>query len=203
MCIDSIPNPYPTLHPVLRRHLLHLAHGSITLRSLHRNDLPAWRRLCEQRHRGCAVDCGPDADVQVFIGIQRSRLQQDNDQLLLGVFDHSSHELLDQIGVRLQSTLRRSAELQPFCPVHWHDPERFGHTLQALCPFLFEQVGLQRVYMMLPPRDEAGLAKPLQALGFQNEGLLRDHHPGMHGWEDRHMYALTAPVWRRRQRLPA
>jgi len=39
----------------------------------------------------------------------------------------------------------------------------------------------------------------LRAAGFQKEGLLRDHHLGADGWEDRSLHALTASTWRPRQ----
>ncbi len=197
MCIEPNSTSPPALHPVLRRHLLLLGHGSINLRSLQRTDLPGWRTLCGQRRTRCDMNCRSEAEVQLFIGIQRSRLQEDNDRLLLGVFDQASHALIDQLTVRLQSVRDRSAELQRFCQADWTDAQRFADTLQALCPFLFEQVGLHRVYVMLPPDDSAGLADVLRAAGFENEGLLRDHHLGPDGWEDRSLHALTAPTWRR------
>jgi len=199
MCIEPNSASHLALHPVLRRHLLHLGHGSINLRSLQRTDLAGWRTLCGQRRGGCHLACRTDAEVQLFIGIQRSRLQEDNDRLLLGVFDQASHALVDQITVRLQSARGRSAELQRFCQADWGDAQRFAHTLHALCPFLFEQVGLHRVYVMLPPDDRAGLSDVLRAAGFQKEGLLRDHHLGADGWEDRSLHALTASTWRPRQ----
>lgn len=199
MCIEPNPTSHPALHPVLRRHLLHLGHGSVNLRTLQRTDLASWRTLCGQRRHRCRLPCRADAEVQLFIAIQRSRLQQDNDRLLLGVFDQPSHTLVDQLTVRLQSARDRSAELQPFCQADWSDPQRFAHALHALCPFLFEQVGLHRVYVMVPPEDSAGLAAVLHAAGFHNEGLLRDHHLGEDGWEDRSLHALTAPTWRRQQ----
>lgn len=203
MCIETNSTTPPALHPVLRRHLLHLRHGSISLRTLQRTDLAAWRVLRGQRQGPYGGACRADAEVQLFIGIQRSRLQQDNDRLLLGMFDQSDHTLVDQLTVRLQSARDRSAELLPFCQSDWGDPERFAHALHALCPFLFEQVGLHRVYVMLPPAGSAGLASVLQAAGFHNEGLLRDHHLGNAGWEDRTLHALTAPTWRGRQKAMA
>ncbi|MGE6333510.1 GNAT family N-acetyltransferase [Stenotrophomonas sp. NPDC077659] len=199
MYIEPNSPPLPALHPVLRRHLLHLSHGPINLRTLQRTDLPAWRVLRGQRPEPCTGTGRTDAEVQLFIGIQRSRLQQDNDRLLLGVFDQIDQALVDQLSVRLQSARNRSAELQPFCQGDWGDAARFAHVLQALCPFLFEQVGLHRIYVMLPTDGSAaGLGSVLHAAGFRHEGLLRDHHLGNDGWEDRNLHALTAPTWRSR-----
>lgn len=199
MCIESNLTSHPALHPVLRRHLLHLSHGPINLRLLQRTDLPTWRTLSAERRCECTLSSRSDAEVRLFIAIQRSRLQQDNDRLLLGVFDQTDNALIDQLAVRLQSARGRSAELQPFCRADWGDAQRFAHVLHALCPFLFEQVGLHRIYVMLPPGDNDGLASVLHAAGFTHEGLLRDHFLGRNGWEDRCLHALTAPVWRRRQ----
>ncbi|AWH53714.1 GNAT family N-acetyltransferase [Stenotrophomonas sp. ESTM1D_MKCIP4_1] len=199
MCIEPTPTSVPALHPVLRRHLLLLGHGSVKLRSLQRTDLAGWRTLCAQRGSRCEVSCSADAEVQLFIGIQRSRLQEDNDRLLLGVFDQDSHTLVDQLTVRLQSAYSRSAQLERFCQADWDDAQRFADALQALCPFLFEQVGLHRVYVMLPPYGSAALAAVLRTAGFENEGLLRDQHLGAAGWEDRCLHALTATRWRRQQ----
>ena len=112
MCIEPNPTSPPALHPVLRRHLLLLGHGSINLRSLQRTDLPGWRTLCGQRRTRCNLNCRSEAEVQLFIGIQRSRLQEDTDRLLLGVFDQASHALLDQLTVRMHSARARRAGLR-------------------------------------------------------------------------------------------
>lgn len=196
MHIQSSPPPQSVLHPVLRRHLLHLSHGPVLLRAMLRTDLPRWNALCEQRRRRCDLACRSDAEVQLFIGIQRSRLQHDNDRLLLGIFERATGALLDQISVRLQSARTCSAELHPFCQAPWHDIERLHDALRALCPFLFEQVGLRRLYIMVPEGAEGPLTGMLQALGFEREGLLRDHHFDGQAWQHRHLYALTAPAWR-------
>ncbi|MBK0028138.1 GNAT family N-acetyltransferase [Stenotrophomonas sp. S48] len=199
MCTEPLPSPIPALHPVLRRHLLHLSHGGVIVRPLHRNDLNEWLGLCVTRRARHGFSCRPDADVQLLIGVQRSRLQFDNDQLLLGVFDASSRRLVDQLGVRLQSTQARSAELHPLCQGPWRGAERLRDTLHALCPFLFEQVGLHRLYVLLPARTPAAIASAWTEAGFAHEGVLRGQHFDGQHWQDRHLHALTAPEWRRRQ----
>ncbi len=199
MCIEPVPSPVPALHPVLRRHLLHLTHGSVTVRALQRNDVNDWLGLCVQRRAQHGFGCRPDADVQLLIGVQRSRLQFDNDQLLLGVFDASNGRLLDQLGVRLQSTQARSAELHPFCQALWKGTQSLRDTLHALCPFLFEQVGLHRLYVLLPAQTPKTVASVWKDAGFEKEGVLRGQHFDGAQWQDRHLHALTAPEWRRRQ----
>lgn len=52
---------------------------------------------------------------------------------------------------------------------------------------------------MLPPDCNDPFATALHAFGFEQEGLLRDHHLDLEGWQDRQLLALTAPVWRSRQ----
>ncbi len=198
--VPGMMTPYPTsllppLRPVSRRHLLQLQMAPVTLRPFQRADLPAWRLFDDRRRRGRRHPAGIDEEARFLAHMHRSRLEQDNDQLLLGVFDDQHGTVLDQLHVRLHSLHSRCAELLSL--QHWH-----AHTdamLQALCPFLFEDVGLHRLFVMLPPDCSDPFATTLHAFGFEQEGLLRDHHLDLDGWQDRQLLALTAPVWRSRQ----
>ncbi len=198
--VPGMMTPYPTsllppLRPVSRRHLLQLQVAPVTLRPFQRADLPAWRLFDDRRRRGRHLHPGLDEEARFLAHMHRSRLEQDNDQLMLGVFDDQHGTVLDQLHVRLHSLHSRCAELLSL--QHWH-----AHTdamLQALCPFLFEDVGLHRLFVMLPPDCSDPFATALHAFGFEQEGLLRDHHLDLDGWQDRQLLALTAPVWRSRQ----
>lgn len=95
------------------------------------------------RFRGRGIgDCfsGIDEEARFLAHMHRSRLEQDNDQLLLGVFDDEHGTVLDQLHVRLQSLHTRCAELLSL--QHWHP--HVDAALRALCPFLFEDVGVHR-----------------------------------------------------------
>lgn len=198
--VPGMMTPYPTsllppLRPVSRRHLLQLQVAPVTLRPFQRADLPAWRLFDDRRRRGRHLHPGIDEEARFLAHMHRSRLEQDNDQLMLGVFDDQHGTVLDQLHVRLHSLHSRCAELLSL--QHWH-----AHTdamLHALCPFLFEDVGLHRLFVMLPPDCSDPFATALHAFGFEQEGLLRDHHLDLDGWQDRKLLALTAPVWRSRQ----
>ncbi|HIE5095631.1 GNAT family protein [Stenotrophomonas maltophilia] len=190
-----IPDPtfaLPPLRPVLRGHLVQLQTAHATLRPFLRSDLPRWRRFDDHRQGGRRDPAGVDEEAR-FLGLMhRSRLQQENDQLLLGVFDAERGTLLDQLHVRLHSLHARSAELRSV--QHWH-----AHTeaaLLALCPFLFNDVGLHRLFVLLPTECDTPFARALRASGFEQEGVLRDQHLDLHGWHDRQLLALTAPAWR-------
>lgn len=190
---NSAPSThFAPLRPVLRRHLLHLQATPITLRSFQRTDLPRWRAFDDRRQRGQRHPPGVDEEARFLASIHRSRLQEDNDQLVLGVFDDTQGALLDQLHIRLQSLHSRCAELRSLQHQHVH-PQA---ALQALCPFLFDDVGLHRIYVLLPPGCTTPFAKALQAHGFTREGILRDHHLDAEGWHDRQLLALTAPAWR-------
>lgn len=182
------------MRPVLRRHLLQLQHGPIILRPLQRADLFAWRRhhhLVEQRF-SFAADF--DAEARFLASVQRSKLEYDNDRLLLGTFD-AHGTLLDQLSVRLDSAHARSAELQWLYPVGCAQQRQLQASLLALCPFLFDQVGLRRVYVMLATDASTQLVGTLQSIGFRHEGILRDHHLDEIGWQDRGLHALIASDW--------
>lgn len=192
--------PYPTpllppLRPVLRRHLLQLQAAPVTLRPFQRTDLPRWRLFDDRRRRGRRHPAGIDEEARFLAHMHRSRLEQDNDQLMLGVFHDEHGTVLDQLHVRLQCLQTRCAELLSL--QHWHP--HADAALRALCPFLFEDVGVHRLFVMLPPDCSSPFATALHAFGFEQEGLLRDHHLDLDGWQDRQLLALTAPVWRSRQ----
>jgi len=201
--VPGMMTPYPTsvlpaLRPVSRRHLLQLQVAPGTLRPFQRTDLPSWRLFDDRRRRGRHLQPGIDEEARFLAHMQRSRLEQDNDQLLLGVFDDEHGTVLDQLHVRLQSLHTRCAELLSL--QHWHP--HVDAALRALCPFLFEDVGVHRLFVMLPPDCSDPFATALHAFGFEHEGLLRDHHLDLDGWQDRQLLALTAPVWRSRQQPP-
>ncbi|SQG10959.1 Uncharacterised protein [Stenotrophomonas maltophilia] len=201
--VPGMMTPYPTsllppLRPVSRRHLLQLQVAPVTLRPFQRADLPAWRLFDDRRRRGRRHPAGIDEEARFLAHMHRSRLEQDNDQLLLGVFDDEHGTVLDQLHVRLQSLHTRCAELLSL--QHWHP--HVDAALRALCPFLFEDVGVHRLFVMLPPDCSDPFATALHAFGFEHEGLLRDHHLDQDGWQDRQLLALTAPVWRSRQQPP-
>lgn len=180
------------LRPVLRRHLLHLAAAPVTLRSFQRNDLPRWRVFDHRRQRTQQRHPGIDEEARFLASIHRSRLEQDNDKLVLGVFDDAQGALIDQLHVRLQSLHSRCAELQSLHHQHVYPQQ----ALQALCPFLFDNVGLHRIFVLLPPGCTTPFAQALQCQGFTHEGILRDYHLDVEGWHDRQLLALTAPAWR-------
>lgn len=195
--VAGMISPYPTpalppLRPVLRRHLLQLQVAPITLRPFQRTDLPRWRLFDDRRQRGRHPPSGIDEEARFLAHMHRSRLEQDNDQLMLGVFDDEHGTVLDQLHIRLQSQEARCVELLSLQHGHPH----VDAMLQALCPFLFDGVGLHRVFVMLPPDGNTPFANALHAFGFNLEGLLRDHHLDMDGWQDRQLWALTAPMWR-------
>ncbi|HDS1549056.1 GNAT family N-acetyltransferase [Stenotrophomonas maltophilia] len=183
---------FAPLRPVLRRHLLHLQATPITLRSFQRTDLPRWRTFDDRRQRGQRPSYGIDEEARFLASVHRSRLQEDNDLLVLGVFDDAQGILHDQLHVRLQSLHSRCAELQSLQHRNAH-PQA---TLRALCPFLFDNVGLHRIFVLLPPGCTTPFAQALQAHGFMREGILRDYHLDAEGWHDRQLLALTAPAWR-------
>ncbi|PTA73055.1 MULTISPECIES: GNAT family protein [unclassified Stenotrophomonas] len=189
------PSCLPPLHPVRRRHLLHLQAAPVTLRSFLRTDLPRWRIFDDSRRRGHAHVPGVDEEARFLAGMHRSSLEYDHDQLQLGVFDDVHGTLLDQVHVRLQSAYARCAEIQSLQHRHAY-PQA---ALQALCTFLFENVGLHRIYVLLPPSCTSPFADALRATGFECEGVLRDQHLDAAGWQDRQLLALTAPGWRNRQ----
>jgi len=193
-----LPTSLPPLRPVLRRHLLRLQHDPIVLRPLQRADLFAWRRHHHQVERGVVFPDGFDAEARFLAGVQRSQLEYDNDRLLLGTFD-ADGKLLDQLNVRLDCAHARSAELHWLHTVGCAQQRQLQATLRALCPFLFEQVGLRRVYSMLAPDASSQIVDTLHSIGFKQEGVLRDHHLDEAGWQDRQLYALTAPAWLQRQ----
>ncbi|MEG0182993.1 MAG: GNAT family protein [Stenotrophomonas sp.] len=182
------------MRPVLRRHLLQLQHGSILVRPLLRTDLLAWRRHHHQLEHGLSHPADFDAEAWFLAGVQRSQLQYDNDRLLLGTFD-AQGTLLDQLHVRLDCAHARSAELQWLHPLGCVQQRQLHASLLALCPFLFEQVGLRRVYAMLAPDASSPVVAALQSVGFKQEGVLRDHYLDQTGWQDRRLHALTAPDW--------
>lgn len=201
--VPGMMTPYPTsplppLRPVLRRHLLQLQAAPVTLRPFQRTDLPRWRLFDDRRRRGRRHPAGIDEEARFLAHMHRSRLEQDNDQLLRGVFDDEHGTVLDQLHVRLQSLHTRCAELLSL--QHWHP--HVDAALRALCRFLFEDVGVHRLFVMLPPDCSDPFATALHAFGFEHEGLLRDHHLDLDGWQDRQLLALTAPVWRSRQQPP-
>ena len=193
-----LPTSLPPLRPVLRRHLLRLQHGPVVLRPLQRSDLSAWRHYHQQVERSSNLPGHFDAEAHFLCGVQRSQLQHDNDHLLLGSFD-AVGELLDQLNLRLHCAHARSVELRWLHAAGCPRQRQLHASLQALCTFLFEQVGIRRLFVLLPPDAGSELVATLQALGFEREGLLRDHHLDAEGWQDRQLYALTAPVWLQRQ----
>lgn len=190
---NSAPSThFAPLRPVLRRHLLHLQATPITLRSFQRTDLPRWRAFDDQCQRGQRHPHGIDEEARFLASVYRSRLQEDNDLLVLGVFDDVQGVLHDQLHIRLQSLHSRCAELQSLQHRHPH-PQA---ALRALCPFLFDDVGLHRLFVLLPPGCTSPFAQALQAHGFIREGILRDYHLDAQGWHDRQLLALTASAWR-------
>ncbi|PNY70113.1 GNAT family N-acetyltransferase [Stenotrophomonas pavanii] len=184
--------PLDPLRPVLRRHLLHLQAAPVTLRSFQRTDLPRWRVFDDRRQRVQRHAPGVDEEARFLASVYRSRLQQDNDLLVLGVFDDAEGALLDQLHVRLHSLHSRCAELHSL----QHGQAHPQAALRALCPFLFDDVGLHRLFVLLPPGCTSPFAQALQAQGFSCEGILRDHHLDAAGWHDRQLLALTATTWR-------
>ncbi|MBO1748546.1 GNAT family N-acetyltransferase [Stenotrophomonas indicatrix] len=192
------PTPLPPLRPVLRRHLLLLQHGPVVLRPLQRSDLALWRRHYQRIERACNLPAHFDAEASFLCAVQRSQLQHDNDRLLLGSFD-AAGELLDQVSLHLRCSHARSVELHWLHAAGCPEQRLLRPALQALGTFLFEQVGIRRLYVLLPCDAGSGLVATLQSVGFEHEGLLRDHHLDVEGWQDRQLYALTAPVWRQRQ----
>jgi len=196
MTTCSFGPPIPPLRPVLRQHLVQLQAAPITLRLFNRADLPRWRAFDDRRSRGILRQSGVDEEARFLAGVHRSRLQQDNDQLLLGVFDDRHGMLHDQLQIQLHSAHARCAELRSMQHSHEHPAQ----ALQALCPFLFDQVGLHRVFTLLPVASSTPFVDALRAVGFEHEGLLRDHHLDIDGWQDRQLLALTAPRWRQQVR---
>lgn len=192
------PASLPPLRPVLRRHLLLLQHGPVVLRPLQRSDLVSWRRYYRQVERACNLPAHFDAEARFLCAVQRSQLQHDNDHLQLGAFD-SNGELLDQLSLRLHCAHARSVELYWLHAGGCPRQRQLQPSLQALCRFLFEQVGIRRLFVLLAPDTGSEVVAALQAIGFEREGLLRDHHLDAEGWQDRQLYALTAPVWLQRQ----
>ncbi|XFC39391.1 GNAT family N-acetyltransferase [Stenotrophomonas indicatrix] len=192
------PASLPPLRPVLRRHLLLLQHGPVVLRPLQRSDLSAWRHYYQKVERSSNLPGHFDAEAHFLCGVQRSQLQHDNDHLLLGSFD-AVGELLDQLNLRLHCAHARSVELRWLHAGGCPQQRQLHPSLQALCTFLFEQVGIRRLFVLLPPDTGSEVVATLQAVGFEREGLLRDHHLDAEGWQDRQLYALTAPVWLQRQ----
>lgn len=190
-------SPAPPLQPVLRRHLLQLRHGSTLLRPLLRSDLPAWRNLYEHVQRLRHRSCRSDAEDRFLAGVQRSRLQHVDDRLLLGVFDEAGGSLIGQLSIHLECERAQRGQLHWLCHALLMDATQLHSALQAACHFLFEQVGLHRLWLLLPPPAPPGLlTETLQATGFRQEGVLRGHHRSEEGWQDRYVYALTAPAWR-------
>ncbi|PII18116.1 GNAT family N-acetyltransferase [Stenotrophomonas sp. LMG 10879] len=192
------PASLPPLRPVLRRHLLLLQHGPVVLRPLQRSDLVAWRRHYRQVERACNLPAHFDAEARFLCAVQRSQLQHDNDHLQLGAFDVEG-ELLDQLSLRLQCAHARSVELYWLHAGGCPQQRQLHPSLHALCTFLFEQVGIRRLFVLLPPDTGSEVVATLQAVGFEHEGLLRDHHLDDEGWQDRRLYALTAPAWLQRR----
>ena len=180
--------PLDPLRPVLRRHLLHLQAAPVTLRSFQRTDLPRWRVFDDRRQRVRHAP-GVDEEARFLASVYRSRLQQDNDLLVLGVFDDAEGALLDQLHVRLHSLHSRCAELHSL-------PGPSAGRVAGAVPFLFDDVGLHRLFVLLPPGCTSPFAQALQAQGFSCEGILRDHHLDAAGWHDRQLLALTATTWR-------
>ncbi len=151
--------PLDPLRPVLRRHLLHLQAAPVTLRSFQRTDLPRWRVFDDRRQRVQRHAPGVDEEARFLASVYRSRLQQDNDLLVLGVFDDAEGALLDQLHVRLHSLHSRCAELHSL----QHGQAHPQAALRALCPFLFDDVGLHRLFVLLPPGCTSPFAQALQA----------------------------------------
>ena len=58
----------------------------------------------------------------------------------------------------------------------------------------FDDVGLHRLFVLLPPGCTSPFAQALQAHGFIREGILRDYHLDAQGWHDRQLLALTGIV---------
>ena len=73
---------------------------------------------------------GVDEEARFLASVYRSRLQQDNDLLVLGVFDDAEGALLDQLHVRLHSLHSRCAELHSL----QHGQAHPQAALRALCP---------------------------------------------------------------------
>nr|KAJ9633220.1 hypothetical protein H2204_007369 [Knufia peltigerae] len=165
------PASLPPLRPVLRRHLLLLQHGPVVLRPLQRSDLSAWRHYYQKVERSSNLPGHFDAEAHFLCGVQRSQLQHDNDHLLLGSFD-AVGELLDQLNLRLHCAHARSVELRWLHAGGCPQQRQLHPSLQALCTFLFKQVGIRRLFVLLPPDTGSEVVATLQAVGFEREGLL-------------------------------
>ncbi|WMJ69509.1 GNAT family protein [Stenotrophomonas sp. 24(2023)] len=190
----SLPS-VPLLRPVLRRHLLHLRHGDTVLRPLQRVDLPIWRRFHERVRRLQCHPHDPAGEDRFLASVQRSRLQHADDRLLLGVFEQQQDRLIGQLSVQLECIHAQRAQLDWPCRALLMDAIQLRSAMLALCRFLFEQVGLHRVCLLLPPAGHDHLREALLAAGFRREGVLRGHHRAPDGWQDRCLYAQTAPDW--------
>ncbi|KAF1016780.1 MAG: hypothetical protein GAK31_00038 [Stenotrophomonas maltophilia] len=184
----------PSLRPVLGNHLLQLRHASTLLRPLQRSDLPAWRALYEHALKRTRQPYDANAEYRFLPTVQRSRLQHAGDTLLLGAFD-AGGTLLGLSSVQLQCTQAHRAELHWACEAALAPTTHLASALLALNGFLFQQVGLRRVVMLLSDTAQAALVEALLASGYHHEAILRDHHRDSRGWHDRWLYALTAPAW--------
>ncbi|MEW6648990.1 MAG: GNAT family protein [Chloroflexota bacterium] len=134
------------------------------------------------------------ADAEGWIARQAD-MQRSGAGLRWGVFDRESGDLIGSCGFHHWDPTRYRAEISyDLSPRFWGQ----GYMREALLSVLafgFEQMGIHRIEAMVDP-DDTRSQNLLYGLGFEMEGILRDHDYLKGRFQDDMMFALLEQEWK-------
>jgi len=114
--------------------------------------------------------------------------------LRLGIFSKGSQDLAGFCRLFDFHTQCRRAEIgYALAPAHW-GKGYIQEALTALIAFGFGELGLNRIEADIDPRNE-GSIRAAERLGFQREGLLREHWIVDGEVSDSYLYGLLRRDW--------
>jgi ribosomal-protein-alanine N-acetyltransferase len=123
-------------------------------------------------------------------------LQRTGQGLRWGVFDRESGDLIGTVGFHHWDQTRRRAEVSYDLSPRWWGQGYMREALQAVLQFGFERLNLHRIEALVDPRDTRS-QNLLYGLGFQMEGVLRDHDFLKGRFQDDMVFALLEGEWKK------
>ncbi len=111
-----------------------------------------------------------------------------------GVFDRESGSLIGTVGFHHWDRTRRRAEVSYDLSPRWWGQGYMREAMQVVLQFGFERLNLHRIEALVDPADTRS-QNLLSGLGFQLEGVLRDHDYLKGRFQDDMVFALLEGEW--------
>ena len=166
--------------------------GELTgLRGIERSDLEQlrlWRNQPElRRHFRGHREIGPDAQIAWYENV----VVPEADAKMFAVVELASGELLGCAGLVFLDLVNRTADMSIYLGARdlYIDDQFAPDAARVLLRYAFETVDLAHVWNEIYEFDEAKKSL-LEGLGFQLEGVHREHHYDDGRRYDSHFYGL-------------